>query len=249
MSYKKSISLNKDKMFLGKKTKSTKIAKEEFKKNKFVINNLNNLARQDACSTEQILNFDGSNYICQDCFNSHKEKNRFLGTSFCFICGIFVKDDEYNYLIDPSQKICLINELNKYGIIFPEKKEDKISLEEQRDIKIGICNNCHLAYYKIIKPYLMQDCENNLIKLKDKNSNSQIGNPTKKEVKFSEIPNNNYSKEEINSKLFNINIQDNIGNNLNNNNIYDKINEKTISVNIMHTIYSSHLISPFFKFI
>ena len=245
MSYKKSISLNKDKMFLGKKTKSTKIAKEEFKKNKFVINNLNNLARQDACSTEQILNFDGSNYICQDCLNSHKEKNRFLGTSFCFICGIFVKDDEYNYLIDPSQKICLINELNKYGIIFPEKKEDKISLEEQRDIKIGICNNCHLAYYKIIKPYLMQDCENNLIKLKDKNSNSQIGNPTKKEVKFSEIPNNNYSKEEINSKLFNINIQDNIGNNLNNNNIYDKINEKTINVNNNNFINNNSKLDAF----
>ena len=55
------------------------------------------MARPDAYSdyfnkniNEQILNFNISKYICQDSFNSHKEKNRVVGSFFCFIWGIFV---------------------------------------------------------------------------------------------------------------------------------------------------------------
>ena len=236
MSNKKSSNMKKDILFLGKKTAyPPKTKKEKFKKNKFLINNnINNLTKPDEFSdnfdkkfTEQSLNFNGSNYICQDCLNSHKEKNEFFENYFCFICGKFVRDNEFNYLINPLQKIALINELKKYGIILSEKKEEKLSFEEQKYNEIRICKNCHLAYFKIIKPFLKLEYDNNIIKLKDNNKNP-IENPIKKEVSFSEMSNNNYSNEIINPNLFNNNISNNIDIKLKDNSIDEKINIKSI---------------------
>ena len=229
MSYKNSLNLSKDILFLGKKTKYLiKAAREETKINKnLVYKSTNNLARPDIY-LDKSHNFYEKKLIFQNCHKSHKKKNKVFENSFCFICGIFVEDDQYNYLLNPLQKQHLINELNKYGVILSKKKEDEFSLKQQKDIKIRICNNCHLSYFKIIKPFLKQGCEINIIKLKDNNSKSQIENPKKKEVNFSLMSTNNCVNEILNSKLFNNNNQDNIDIKLNNCNISDKINAKNI---------------------
>jgi hypothetical protein len=112
MSIEKSFNPNGDILFLGKKfnISNEKIAQENNKKNKFKIYNNKKYLTRPITHAEyldkKLSNFNEKESIYQNFDHSEKEKNKFLQSSFCFICGSLDKDNEYNYLINPLQKLC-----------------------------------------------------------------------------------------------------------------------------------------------
>ena len=224
MSNEQTFNLNRDILFLGKKIKfSNETTEEQNKKNKYKIykNKKTYLSRPITYSeyfnkklNQEDFNFNEKEYIYQNFDNSKKDKNEIIQSPFCFICGIKVEDKEHNYLINPLQKLRLINELKKLGLILSRKKEGKSLIEEKNFTEVRLCKNCLLTYFKILKPFLKQEYENNIQKMK----NSQIESPIKKEVNLSDIYNNNYSNRNKNIQLLNNNIQNNMNIKLNDSN-------------------------------
>ena len=112
MSIEKSFNPNGDILILGKKfnISNEKIAQEKNKKNKFKIYNNKKYLTRPITHAEyldkKLSNFNEKESIYQNFDHSEKEKNKFLQSSFCFICGSLDKDNEYNYLINPLQKLC-----------------------------------------------------------------------------------------------------------------------------------------------
>jgi len=231
MSNEKSLNLDRDKLFLGKKIRFSNetIIKVENKKNKGKTNNNTTYLNRPITFSKYFIkklnqpdsNFNEKECIYQSFDNSEKEKNETLQNPFCFICGIKVKEKIFYYLINPFQKLGLINELKKLDLIF-KRKEEKLEIEEQNFTEVRLCNKCHSTYFKILKPFLKQECKNNIKKMKD----NQIEITIKKGDNLPEIYNSNYSNINKNLQLLNNNIQNNMDFQLNNSN--EGINNKSV---------------------
>jgi len=158
MSNEKSLNLDRDKLFLGKKIRFSNetIIKVENKKNKGKTNNNTTYLNRPITFSKYFIkklnqpdsNFNEKECIYQSFDNSEKEKNETLQNPFCFICGIKVKEKIFYYLINPFQKLGLINELKKLDLIF-KRKEEKLEIEEQNFTEVRLCNKCHSTYFKI----------------------------------------------------------------------------------------------------
>ena len=223
MSNEKSFNLNGDISFLGKKIKFSNetTAQEKNKKNKFkiykIFNNKKYLTKPKTHAEyldKKLSNFNEKESLYQNFDHSEKEKTKILQSSFCFICGSFDKDNEYIYLINPLQKMGLINELKKIEVILARKGEENLLDEEQSFSEVRLCKKCHLTYFKILKQILKQECENNIRNM----NNNQIENQIRKSFYLPEIYNNNYSNGNKNLQLLNIDTRNNSDIKLNNSN-------------------------------
>ena len=223
MSNEKSLNINK--FFLGKKCKFSNetTTKDENNKNEDKIyNNISNLNKPISDSRYF------KNKLIQQDLNLKERENEIFQCRFCFICGNIVEDDEYKYLINPLQKFYLINKLS---LILPKNIEEKLLIEEQNFSEIRLCKKCHLYYFKILKPFLKQECENNMKAKKE----SQFENPIRKGINLPEICTNNNSNENKVLQLLNNDIKNNLDIKLNNSN--KGINDKRIFDNNNNYFY------------